>query len=242
MPNKICCIYQIDNIFTGKKYIGGTVNYLSRCRQHKSDLKLNKHGNAILQSEYNTYGKESLEFSIVERLDTDKNLFSIESEWINKLNPKYNMVAAGEYFSPSFIESTMSASAQKNRVKAIREHYKTDEGKQQRKNHSKRMKELWKTSPEKFSVSKEDRIKYGRMGAKARKESGYKHSDKTKRKMSLSAKKTYVGAVSPDGTIYAPIVGMQDFCVEHNLCLSSMVALMRYRRNQHKGWTRYEQK
>jgi len=51
--------------------------------------------------------------------------------------------------------------------------------------------------------------------------------------------KSYPGAVSPDGVVYAPITGLNTFCKEHNLDCGSMSRVMSGKYKHHKGWTRY---
>ena len=51
-------------------------------------------------------------------------------------------------------------------------------------------------------------------------------------------RKTYDGAISPDGDIYSPIVGLNDFCIEHGLDNGQMSRVLNGKSGSHKGWTK----
>lgn len=50
-------IYCIENIQTGKKYIGQQVNIRSRWYQHRNELRRGIHCNDYLQKAWNKYGE-----------------------------------------------------------------------------------------------------------------------------------------------------------------------------------------
>ena len=85
MPTKISGVYTIKNTINNKVYVGCTCNVVQRFRQHKSDLKLNKHKNRHLQSAYNEYGKESLLYEVLEVCESIQMLYK-EEYWISVLN------------------------------------------------------------------------------------------------------------------------------------------------------------
>lgn len=62
-------IYLIKNIQNGKCYIGQSQNIYRRIGAHKRLLRSNKHHNYALQKEWNKYGQESFDFSVVELCD-----------------------------------------------------------------------------------------------------------------------------------------------------------------------------
>ena len=95
-------IYQITNKHNLKNYIGSTRrNFHDRFRDHKRDLKKNKHHNKYLQNAWNKYGEESFEFTVLEVIDKslDKKYFlEKETYWINKFSSfdsiyGYNLVS-----------------------------------------------------------------------------------------------------------------------------------------------------
>lgn len=79
-------IYKIINIINNKIYIGSTVNFKRRKRNHFWDLNNNKHDNDYLQKAYNKYGKENFRFEIIEYIEDKKILLEREQSWIDKLN------------------------------------------------------------------------------------------------------------------------------------------------------------
>lgn len=238
--DKVCAIYLLFNKVNGKRYIGSTINLAGRIRTHFSDLRLNKHGNPLLQEEYNIYGEKSFELVVLRYLDTDNDIRQLEQQWIEWCDPEYNITMQNSPFSPKVFTTEARKQVEDGKSDRLSAYYATDDGQIQAKIHSERMKRLWETGQFNPNLTHDDRVRAGKLGAIAQQATGYKHSEETKKKIGESNKKTYVGAVSPSGIIYAPIIGMQDFCKEHNLGVSSMVAVMRGRRKHHKGWTKYE--
>lgn len=82
---KICGIYCIENLVNGKKYIGQSVNFVGRQRQHLSHLRRNIHKNEYLQNAWNKYGESNFKFSIIEICDID-SLDELERFYIDKYN------------------------------------------------------------------------------------------------------------------------------------------------------------
>lgn len=75
-------IYCIENIKNKKKYIGSTVNNCKeRWKNHRNELKGNRHSNSHLQSAYNLYGVESFKYWIVEDDISDDILLDREAYW-----------------------------------------------------------------------------------------------------------------------------------------------------------------
>ena len=85
-------IYNIRNKENGKRYVGSTMNFVERRRQHFTDLRGNYHNNPHLQNSYNLYGEESFEFIVLEELDVDRDkLLEREQEWLDCFNWEYNL-------------------------------------------------------------------------------------------------------------------------------------------------------
>ena len=80
--DKICGIYCIENLTNGKKYIGQSVDIDGRWREHKSELKRNKHRNEKIQNAWNKYGETQFQFSIIELCDKG-DLDALEKFYIN---------------------------------------------------------------------------------------------------------------------------------------------------------------
>lgn len=90
--SKTSGIYLIFNNGTGKGYIGQASSLYNRWHSHKSDLKLQKHGNEHLQRSFNKYGEESFEFHIL-TLASKEQLNDLEQYYLDKLDKdsKYNL-------------------------------------------------------------------------------------------------------------------------------------------------------
>lgn len=98
MRNNKCGIYKIENKFNGMLYIGSAINIKQRFRQHKSDLKLNKHHSIHLQRAWNKHWEHLFEFSVIEYIEDKTKLIEKEQFWINitkcyDRNFGYNMSA-----------------------------------------------------------------------------------------------------------------------------------------------------
>lgn len=85
MEDKICCIYSIECLANGKRYIGQSTNYISRMRGHRSELRRNAHENDCLQKAWNKYGEDNFIFSIVEECKAEE-LDDLEKYYISKYN------------------------------------------------------------------------------------------------------------------------------------------------------------
>ena len=74
-------IYCIKNIINDKRYIGQSKDCVERKTQHFSILRLGKHYNKYLQSDWNTYGENNFEFTILEKCQKEK-LDELEKKYI----------------------------------------------------------------------------------------------------------------------------------------------------------------
>lgn len=75
-------IYSIVNLVNGKIYVGSAVNFQKRWKNHKIELRLDRHCNIYLQSAWNKYGEENFSFIVLEYCDRDK-LIEREQFWID---------------------------------------------------------------------------------------------------------------------------------------------------------------
>ena len=80
---KICGIYRILNTINNKVYIGCSNNIYYRWATHTNLLNRNEHYNKYLQDDWNNYGADNFEFSILERCSDDEK-FEIEKIYIDK--------------------------------------------------------------------------------------------------------------------------------------------------------------
>ena len=94
------CIYAITNIINNKIYVGQTRDIERRFRHHKLYLKNGKHPNEQLQEDYNEYGEDCFEYTILCECDL-KLLDEMEEYYIRKLmshdkNTGYNKTYGGK--------------------------------------------------------------------------------------------------------------------------------------------------
>ena len=92
-------IYQIECLPTHESYIGLTVDYKRRKRDHLNDLRKNKHENPKLQNAWNKYGEQEFHFRCWEfEITHPDDLKALECEYIEKydsLNNGFNLVPGG---------------------------------------------------------------------------------------------------------------------------------------------------
>lgn len=77
-------VYMMTNTKNNKKYIGSSINYEERIKDHLRSLKGNYHENKRIQEDYNKYGKESLKFKILYKVEDGESekRFRLERETI----------------------------------------------------------------------------------------------------------------------------------------------------------------
>lgn len=92
-------IYQIQCLPTQESYIGLTVNYKRRKRDHLNALRNNRHENPKLQNAWNKYGEQEFHFRKWEfEISHPDDLKPLECEYIEKydsLNNGFNLVPGG---------------------------------------------------------------------------------------------------------------------------------------------------
>lgn len=76
-------IYIIRNERNQKMYVGSGINLKKRRREHKNDLKANRHSNKHLQNAFNKDGLESFTFNIVEYVLDVNNLIPREQFYMD---------------------------------------------------------------------------------------------------------------------------------------------------------------
>ena len=77
-------IYAITNKANGKAYIGSSKNIESRFNSHKSRLNKGEHHSFKLQNDWNEYGEDSFELSIIQEVQESVTLFEIEQQFIDE--------------------------------------------------------------------------------------------------------------------------------------------------------------
>lgn len=88
--NRKFYIYRIFNKITKDFYIGSTFNFKRRSTEHKRNLRKNIHHSVILQKAYNKHKLRNFKFEIIKIGFGLENKLEIEQKYLEK-NPKYNV-------------------------------------------------------------------------------------------------------------------------------------------------------
>lgn len=106
-------IYKIHNIYTNDFYIGSTINFKNRFKQHKSKLKYNNHFNNHLQRAFSKYGEENFKFEIIEECIPEKCI-EREQWYLDNFKPIYNKRIIAE--SNSLLKHTEETKKKKSEI------------------------------------------------------------------------------------------------------------------------------
>jgi group I intron endonuclease len=94
-------IYSIKNLFNNKRYIGYTILFEKRFKQHFKSLKGNYHINSHLQNAYNKYGSNNFIFEILEVIENIDSIEILKNKEIKLIkqydsyNNGYNLTKGG---------------------------------------------------------------------------------------------------------------------------------------------------
>lgn len=224
-------VYQIVNVQTNERYIGSSRNVVSRKAQHLFELRNKRHRTIRLQEAYDRYGEDSFKFLVLEFVQTDRQrLFDREQYWIDLLNPEYNENKTAGSVIP---RAARTSEAIKKISSSISELWQDPE---YREKHCKPRN--WKNGiPNRrgvvLSEETKQKVREANMGEK-----NPNYGKPKPQSFYDKMQKTYLGAVSPDGIIYSPIVGLSQFCREHGLDTGQMSRLLNGMVKSCKGWTR----
>jgi group I intron endonuclease len=88
-------IYEIKHKETGTRYIGYSKNIPHRWREHRRDLRNNKHHSQFLQRSWNKYEEDSFEFTVVESYTNLSEVRAREKHLIAQNVGGYNVASGG---------------------------------------------------------------------------------------------------------------------------------------------------
>jgi group I intron endonuclease len=88
-------VYKITCTEDNRMYIGASKNPKNRMREHFLHLSRGNHHNQFLQRAYNKYGKDSFSHEIIERCNTEEQMWKRETEIIEELSNLYNAMPGG---------------------------------------------------------------------------------------------------------------------------------------------------
>ena len=115
---KECGVYIIQNNVNKKVYVGSSVAAKYRINGHKSLLRRNKHYNRYLQDDYNKYGLEAFEFTVVEIGLEPSELFKMEEYYTQKMQSN---VSDGGYNIRKRVESNRGVKLSQESREKIRQ-------------------------------------------------------------------------------------------------------------------------
>lgn len=77
-------IYTITNLVNDKFYVGSTINKKVRFREHRKQLRGNRHHCKHLQAAWNKYGEEKFVFKVVQEVPDGESLSAAEDAWLRE--------------------------------------------------------------------------------------------------------------------------------------------------------------
>ena len=192
---KITGIYMIRCKINNKIYIGRSKNIKDRWKQHKKELRNNKHCNKNIQKDWNKYGQDNFEFNIIVECEEDK-LNELERKYINE----YKSCGFGYNMTFGKDENGAEIHTEETKKKMSESHmgYNLTEETKKKMSESHMGHEVREETRKKISETK----------------MGYNHTEETKKKMSenhsdFSGSKNpqanMVICIYPDGTQTEPM-------------------------------------
>ena len=210
-------VYQIRCVPTGKIYVGSAVDLRKRWYRHRWALRRGKHVNRYLQQAWDKYGAENFTFEILEFVDVS-HVLKAEQEWIDSTACTDREIGFNVRDSA---ESSGSFNAQEW------EGFINPEGNEVTITN---MEEFCRTH--KLSGTAMRSLAKGNRKLKSHK--GWTHRNSVRQRDYI---KTYDGFIDPEGNLVGPITNLAEFCRQHDLDNTHMVAVANARICSHRGWT-----
>jgi GIY-YIG catalytic domain-containing protein len=216
-PPRASGVYQIRCVPTGKIYVGSAVDLRKRWEQHRRSLRKGEHGNRYLQAAWSKYGEENFAFEILEFVDVSY-LLEAEQEWIDStacVDKKigFNIRDTAESSGSFSIQVWRGfIDPQGNEVTIVGlEQFCSQHNLDYRSMH---------------------RLSTGKSKLKSYK--GWTHRNSVRQRDYI---KIYDGFIDPEGKPVDTITNLAEFCRQHGLDKTHMVAVAHSRICSHRGWT-----
>jgi group I intron endonuclease len=198
----ISCVYEIRNTVTNRHYVGSTVNFNKRKKEHQSGLCKGVHHNRFLQRAFDKYGDVSFVFSILEIVEDKSKLIEREQFWIDSTSPQYNIAqVAGSTLGVRFSEEARAnisravvnaladPEVRKKIGDASRKRFESEEYKA-RLTAINKGKVQSEAAKKKISAGNKGRVHTeAELEKMSKARAGYVHSEETKQKISESLKR-----------------------------------------------------
>ncbi len=89
IPTELSAVYAIEDV-GGRLYVGSSVDYRKRFRQHILQLRGGTHHCEALQKAYRTLGESNFSLRVIEIVPEKRLLLPREQHWIDTLQPFFN--------------------------------------------------------------------------------------------------------------------------------------------------------
>lgn len=213
-------IYIISNSVNSKIYIGSTVNFYARYKNHTSDLVKNKHENPKLQNFVNKYNINNLSFKILKLCNAEK-LYRIEQVYLDFYQSYENgFNIAKDTFKTRF--GIKSSQDTKNKISKVQKNKVLNE-KGYKENLIKRLKEYEMNNPDSRSINMKKFHK------------SLNENPELKEKYCLNLSKKDVIKVYKDDILIDEIVGIIEVTKKYNISSGVLGDSLNYNRKILKG-------
>lgn len=123
-------IYLLKNNETGRIYVGRSRNVKRRFRLHMNALGRHEHNIDLMQSDYDLYGEQSFNVSIVEKAESFTKS-GVEGWWMKRLKT-YNKEYGYNYKDPYFLHRSGNPTKNGDGLEEIKETPKAKEVKERK--------------------------------------------------------------------------------------------------------------